>query len=114
MTLRTIVYVRRSRSPQLAKQRFLINVCCSVLALMLVASGPSVWAQETEAPAETPADQTASEGESPETNAGQADLDEAVIQRIDAKSAQQLEAVSALLQSAITKGLDEENESFAR
>lgn len=45
---------------------------------------------------------------------GQADLDEAVIKRIDAESATQLEAVAALLESALSKGLDEENESFAK
>ncbi len=36
---------------------------------------------------------------------GQADLDEAVILRIDADSLKELEKVSDLLQSAITKGL---------
>ncbi|MFK8110766.1 MAG: tetratricopeptide repeat protein [Rubripirellula sp.] len=50
----------------------------------------------------------------PVANPGQSDLDEAVIQRIDAESNEQLEAVSALLESALTKGLDDENKSFAK
>lgn len=48
------------------------------------------------------------------SNEGQADLDEAIILRIDAKSNEQFEAVNALLESAIKKGLDAENLSFAR
>lgn len=48
-----------------------------------------------------------------DANAGQADLDEAVIKRIDAETVLQLEAVGALLESAIKKGLDDENRSFA-
>ncbi len=51
---------------------------------------------------------------SDEKNGGQADLDSAVIQRIDAKSPDQLETVTALLESALKKGLDEENASFAK
>ena len=48
------------------------------------------------------------------TNAGQADLDEAMLKRIDAESNKELEAVAALLESALAKGLDEGNEAFAR
>lgn len=62
-------------------------------------------------PADTPAKEAA---DSPAANPGQSDLDEAVIQRIDAESNEQLEAVSALLESALTKGLDDENKSFAK
>ncbi len=47
-------------------------------------------------------------------NAGQSDLDSAVIQRIDAQTPDQLESVAALLESAIKKGLDDENSSFAK
>ncbi len=60
------------------------------------------------------------EGDSPEEEgegtkgAGQKDLDEAVLQRIDAESPAQLQAVAALLESALAKGLDDENESFAK
>ncbi|MDA8744134.1 tetratricopeptide repeat protein [Rubripirellula amarantea] len=45
---------------------------------------------------------------------GQADLDEAIVKRIGADTPQALEAVSALLESAIKKGLDEENQAFAK
>jgi tetratricopeptide (TPR) repeat protein len=45
---------------------------------------------------------------------GQSDLDEAVIARIDAKSKKQIESVAALLESALAKGLSEENKSFAK
>jgi tetratricopeptide (TPR) repeat protein len=44
---------------------------------------------------------------------GQADLDEAMIRRIDAETPKQLEAVIALIESALTKGLSEESRSFA-
>jgi len=47
------------------------------------------------------------------TEDGQADLDEAMIRRIDAETPKQLEAVIALIESAITKGLSEESRSFA-
>lgn len=56
----------------------------------------------------------AAEGDEPAASPGQADLDEAVIQRIDAGSVAELEAVAALLESALTKGLDEENQAFAK
>lgn len=46
--------------------------------------------------------------------AGQGDLDEAVIQRIDADSIAKLESVAVLLESALQKGLDEENSAFAK
>ena len=49
-----------------------------------------------------------------EAGAGQSDLEEAIVKRIDAEDDEQLEATAALLQSAITKGLDKENESFAK
>ncbi len=47
-------------------------------------------------------------------DAGQAELDEAVISRIDADSASELDSVAKLLQSALKKGLSDENESFAK
>ncbi|WP_315857280.1 tetratricopeptide repeat protein [Rhodopirellula halodulae] len=47
-------------------------------------------------------------------NPGQADLDEAVLKRIDAESNEDLEAVASLIESALAKGLDEENQSFAK
>ena len=45
---------------------------------------------------------------------GQGDLDEAMIKRIDAQSAADLKEVATLLESAIAKGLDDENLSFAK
>ncbi|TWT74232.1 tetratricopeptide repeat protein [Allorhodopirellula solitaria] len=49
-----------------------------------------------------------------EIDPGQADLDEAVLKRIDAESNGDLEAVAALIESALAKGLSEENDTFAR
>ncbi len=48
-----------------------------------------------------------------DSNAGQADLDEAIIRRIDAETPKQLDALIALLESAVAKGLTEESQSFA-
>ncbi len=62
----------------------------------------------------TESPQKAAETKATETNEGQPDLDEAVIKRIDAESPDQLEAVAALLESALQKGLDDENQSFAK
>jgi tetratricopeptide (TPR) repeat protein len=44
---------------------------------------------------------------------GQVDLDEAMVQRIDAETPKQLDAVIALLESALAKGLSDESKSFA-
>ncbi len=88
---------------------------------------------ETEAPTETeespadeapeqPADESTATPEPPlapppvnaEIDPGQADLDEAVLKRIAAESNGDLEAVAALIESSLAKGLSEENRSFAR
>ncbi|GAA4469363.1 tetratricopeptide repeat protein [Novipirellula rosea] len=45
--------------------------------------------------------------------AGQAEFDDAVIKRIDADTPEELAAVTTLLESALAKGLNEENKSFA-
>lgn len=45
---------------------------------------------------------------------GQADLDEATVARIDATTLSDLEEVATLLESALAKGLDDENAAFAR
>jgi tetratricopeptide (TPR) repeat protein len=45
---------------------------------------------------------------------GQADLDEATVARIDAETTADLENVASLLESALAKGLDEENAAFAK
>lgn len=47
-------------------------------------------------------------------NEGLADLDEAVVAKIDAQSVGDLEKVAALVESALAKGLDEENKAFAQ
>ncbi|WP_236010536.1 tetratricopeptide repeat protein [Candidatus Laterigemmans baculatus] len=47
-------------------------------------------------------------------NEGLADLDEAMVAKIDAQSIGDLEKVAALVESAIAKGLDEENKAFAQ
>jgi tetratricopeptide (TPR) repeat protein len=77
----------------------------AITLLAVLCSGFSI-AQETATP-DAPAVKA-------DANPGQADLDEAVIQRIDAESIEQLESVAALIESAIKKGLDGENESFAK
>ncbi|MEM6366035.1 MAG: tetratricopeptide repeat protein [Planctomycetota bacterium] len=50
----------------------------------------------------------------PRLDPGQADLDEAVLKRIDAESNAELKAVAALIESALAKGLSDENKSFAK
>lgn len=80
-------------------------------AAMLCLFGNSLPAQETSdepAATETKAEDKAGE------NAGENDLDTAVIEKFDAETPDQLEAVSALLESAMKKGLDEEKTSFAK
>lgn len=50
----------------------------------------------------------------PKLDPGQADLDEAVLKRIEAETNADLESVAALIESALTKGLSDENVSFAK
>lgn len=94
------------------------------LAFLLL-SFPPAMAQESAPPVETvtetdQADESETEVESENTSedtsedAGQADLDEAAILRIDAKTDRDLRAVERLLESAIEKGLSGENASFAK
>ncbi len=63
---------------------------------------------------DTPAPPVAPPPINAEVDPGQADLDEAVLKRIDAESNGDLEAVAALIESSLAKGLSEENSSFAR
>ncbi len=77
---------------------------------LLSATHPSSWGQESVPNQDANSEASQESG----SNEGQGDLDEAVVQRIDAQSDDQLEAVAALLESAIKKGLDEENLSFAK
>lgn len=82
----------------------------TLILLCFVVGGQSV-AQET-AVADPPA-AAETEPAAPDRDAGQGDLDEAVIKRIDAESIEELEAVAALLKSSLAKGLSEENQTFA-
>ena len=83
----------------------LSSLSIAFVSLWLFAAGPQGL------PAQ---DATKDSEQTKQSNEGQADLDEAVIQRIDAQSGEQLESVTTLLESAIKKGLDEENQSFAK
>lgn len=97
-------------------------------AVAIAADSPS-----TQAPTEEPATAEAPPAEAPSADApasepdvpapppinanidpGQADLDEAVLKRIDAESNNDLKAVAALIESALAKGLNDENTAFAR
>ncbi len=107
------------------------NIVCRMLAAafvvtLTVAVAPSVDAQDQSAeqtPAET-ADAPAvgntesaaqeSATDAPPEEAGQADLDEAMVLRIDADSPDKLEEVAAMIESALTKGLSDESKSFAK
>lgn len=62
-----------------------------------------------DASAETAAPETADA-----TQAGQADLDEAMVLRIDADTPEKLEEITTLVESAIAKGLSNESKSFAK
>lgn len=50
----------------------------------------------------------------PQADPGQADLDEAVLKRIEAETNSQLKEVAALIESALAKGLSDENKAFAK
>ncbi|MGB7342649.1 MAG: tetratricopeptide repeat protein [Pirellulaceae bacterium] len=102
------------------------SLACSVDTKL--ASGQDNTIQDSDAPATTEAATTeAATTEAATTQAanpvatgattidpGQGDLDEAVIARIDAKSMKEIESVAALLESALAKGLNDENKSFAK
>ncbi len=99
-------------------REFALSRLCAIVLLALLGPSPLFAQQEVADPVETgqASGDAQSAGDKPKSggNAGQADLDEAVIKRIDAESERELEAVSKLLESAFAKGLDAENESFAR
>ncbi len=79
-------------------------------ALMLVGVGGSrLCAQDAVADAPTTA-----QPENMDAVAGQDDLDEAMVMRVDADNAEKLEEVTALLESALAKGLSDESKSFAK
>ncbi len=82
--------------------------CPTVLAQDPDASAPTEQKEKDETPDGKPPKETKSD------NAGQSDLDEATVARIDAQSEKEMETVAALLESALKKGLDDENASFAK
>ncbi len=111
--LHTVMFTRLSRL-----------ACVATLAaapLAVISLTPSTaWSQEatpaTDAPAtsDKPTDNVApAENTTPAAEAGQADLDEAMVQRIDAHKPEELEEITRLLKSAISKGLSDESKSFA-
>ena len=81
---------------------------CVVLFVAVTCTNRGV-AQTDNATADTPTDTPST----PELDAGQEDLDESVVKRIDAETPEQLDAVAKLLESALAKGLSEENAAFA-
>ena len=89
-----------------AALRFL-TFSCLILSLVFAAAGRADDQTAQPKPA------TSSEPARSEVDPGQEDLDESVVKRIDAETPEELDAVADLLQSAIEKGLSEENESFA-
>jgi len=112
------------------------RVSLAILAMMLAWGGSVTTAQtpeqstavvdadaETNAENNTPSESKPADSGSVDTtqpspaftpDPGQADFDEAVLARIDAETPQQLEAVSMLLESALVKGLNQENTAFAK
>lgn len=75
-------------------------------------TGVATAQEATTAPPATEAAAPAPEAVAPEA-AGQPDLDEAMVQRIDAETPKQLQGVITLLESALAKGLSDESKSFA-
>ncbi|TWU60116.1 tetratricopeptide repeat protein [Rubripirellula tenax] len=112
MTLRFLDMLDRSRLCQI--------VPTLLSGVFVLACSGNAIGQETAAPpeaaqTEVAAPQTAAPvANAPAVSGGQAELDEAIIKRIDAESEAQLESVAALLESSIQKGLDEENAAFAK
>ncbi len=75
-------------------------------------TGVATAQEATTAPPAAEAATPAPEAAAPEA-AGQPDLDEAMVQRIDAETPKQLQGVIALLESALVKGLSDQSKSFA-
>lgn len=84
----------------------------AAIALLLtttILTGPTVCGQDTQTK-----DAPAEEASAPKVDPGQGDLDEAVIKRIDADTTRELGDVTSLLKSALNKGLNAENSTFAK
>ncbi|TWU35687.1 tetratricopeptide repeat protein [Novipirellula aureliae] len=128
----------RSRILRAANAAFIKNLCVSLAVFSFVLSFENMVAKAHPAEESTTVvdsdtemnadDQQTSESGTTESGTvdttqpsptftpdpGQADFDEAVLARIDAETPQQLEAVSMLLESALAKGLNQENTAFAK
>jgi len=81
------------------------------LSLMMLCLMSGVTATKGTAQS-TPTD--TGDAKSAEVDPGQSDLDEAIVKRIDAETAEELAVVSNLLESALAKGLSDENVSFTK
>ena len=100
---------------------FSVSTFAAAPFVLVLLWSPILQAQEagTTAPTEQKAKDKPSDSDSPQDepgdkNGGQSDLDEATVARIDAQSEKEMETVAALLESALRKGLDDENSSFAK
>lgn len=89
---------------------------CATLAFSLAAFAATATRAQDSPAAQEPEEKpkaSATEQQTNEKNAGIADLDEAMVKKIGADTPQLLEEVAALVESALAKGLDEENKAFA-
>ena len=112
--------IRSTLSSQIV---FAVAFSVYVTGGLLVPGGtPGVFAQEEQAddkPAQSdapakPVDDDPLGLNAADEDAGQSLLDEAVVQRFDAKSVRQLKDIESKLRGALKKGVSGENESFAR
>jgi len=90
----------------------------AIFSLVIVGTPDPVFAQDAGKPAEEqaetkPKQPPADTETAPAGEAGQGDLDEAMVMRIDAETPKQLESVVTLLESALAKGLSAESRTFA-
>jgi tetratricopeptide (TPR) repeat protein len=73
-------------------------------------ASPPSGASDTEPPADKPVDESPVDAQNP----GQADLDKAIATKLDAESPAEISEVIKLAQQSLDKGLDKENEPFAK
>ena len=116
MNLRFALPKQTYKNPTFNINRFSLSLAVYLAVLAFPCSPAShVTAQDVAQPPSTPEETNDSEATSKfKPDPGQTDFDEAVVARIDAKTPEQLEAVASLLESALAKGLSEENQSFAK
>ncbi len=112
-------------SDSMFRKPFIVATLASLVGLAAVNTSQVVLAQDAAAPTSpavtTPTappestDKAAADKAAPSDDGpGQADLDEAMVLRIDANSPDKLEEVTALVESAIAKGLSDESKLFAK